>query len=76
MAPFALMLSLTHLPIAAASAIGLGVVAAAFLFYGLLQVRWFALELRQSVPAAMLTASIGLIESIFFTFVIAALFAF
>ncbi|MEJ5978246.1 hypothetical protein WG901_16460 [Novosphingobium sp. PS1R-30] len=79
-APFALMLSIgasiTHLPIATAPAIGLGIVAAAFLFYGLLQVRWFAIKLEQSLAKAMLIASIGLIESIVFTFVIAALFAF
>ena len=78
--PFALMLSigatLALFTQPLWQLVGFGILASAFLFYGLLQVRWFALKLGNSIVAATLQASIAMIESIAFAIVLAVLFAF
>lgn len=54
---------------------GLIAVVGAFLFYGVVQIRWFQQELGQSVVRSFIDASIGMIVSIMTTLTIAVLFA-
>ncbi|EQB07652.1 hypothetical protein [Novosphingobium lindaniclasticum] len=54
---------------------GLAAILAAFLFYGIVQIRWFRQALRQSAWRSFLDASIGMIVSIAATVTIALLFA-
>lgn len=53
---------------------GLGAVIAGFLFYGVVQVRWFRQELRQSRLRSFLDASIGLVASLAVTITLGVLF--
>lgn len=68
-APFALMLSVgatvvlhQHHPVTIA--IGVGILVAAFLFYGIVETHWFRLHLQLSTLRAFANASLGLISSI------------
>ncbi|HVF93134.1 MAG TPA: hypothetical protein VM900_02355 [Sphingomonas sp.] len=48
--------------------------AASFLFYGVVQIRWFRQELGQSIARSIVDASIGMIASIAFTICFSLLF--
>ncbi|MEN3747726.1 hypothetical protein TPR58_11155 [Sphingomonas sp. HF-S3] len=66
--PFALMIGLgglvTQTPWSWGHGAGLMLMAAAFLWYGGLQVSWFARKLELPIWRGFLTASIGMIESL------------
>ncbi|NWK96381.1 hypothetical protein DM806_12065 [Sphingobium lactosutens] len=55
--------------------LGLAAIIAAFLFYGIVQIRWFQQELRQSWFRSFIDASIGMIVSIIATATLGLLFA-
>lgn len=77
-APFALLLSGGasaaghHHPVVQLA--GALAVAVAFLFYGIVQVRWFRQELQQSLPRSFLDASIGIVASLAVTILLGFLF--
>lgn len=77
-APFALMLGLaadaTQMPWLWAPLVALALFAAAFLWYGLLQVDWFRHHLHIGVARAVLDASISMLECIGVLIVVSALF--
>lgn len=78
-APFALILSigatLSQFSHPVSQLAGLGLFAISFLFYGLLQVRWFARKLQCGAFLATFHASLGMVESIAFAAIVAVLFA-
>jgi hypothetical protein len=53
---------------------GLLAIVTAFLFYGIVQVRWFRQELNQSIPRSFIDASIGMVTSIAVTAALGVLF--
>jgi hypothetical protein len=55
--------------------LGLAAILAAFLFYGIVQIRWFQQELGQSWFRSFIDASIGMIVSIVATATLGILFA-
>jgi len=76
--PFALLVScgtaiaFHHHPIFQAA--GIAAIVAGFLFYGIVQVRWFSNELNQSYIRSFLDATIGMIISIAVTVALGLLF--
>ncbi|WP_419809700.1 hypothetical protein [Sphingomonas sp.] len=76
--PFAILVSggtsmVSHhqLPLQVA---GVGAIAAALLFYGVVEIRWLSRELSQSLPRSFLDASIGMVTSIVLTIGLGLLF--
>ncbi|PTD21202.1 hypothetical protein [Sphingomonas fennica] len=53
---------------------GLTAIVAAFLFYGIVQVRWFSRELNQSLIRSFVDASVGMVASIIVALFIGRLF--
>ena len=54
-------------------AAGLALIAAALLFYGIVQVRWFSRELGQSLARSFVDASVGMVASVGMTIGVALL---
>lgn len=76
--PFALLLGIGasavghHYPFMQLA--GLLAMVTAFLFYGIVQIRWFRQELNQSIPRSFVDASIGMVTSIAVTASLGVLF--
>ncbi len=76
--PFALLVSggatIVGHPLPLIEGAGIAAVIAAFLFYGVVQVRWFSHELNQSLLRSFVDASIGMVVSIGLTIGLGVLF--
>jgi hypothetical protein len=77
--PFALLISFGAVAVAHHNAAlqtgGALALTAAFLFYGIVQVRWFVQEVGGSILRSFVDASVGMIESIALFLMLALLFA-
>ena len=77
--PFALLISFGAVAVAHNNAAlqtgGALALTAAFLFYGIVQVRWFVQEVGGSILRSFVDASVGMIESIALFLMLALLFA-
>lgn len=79
-APFALGISIgasmmaVHAPWM--KTLGMALILATFLFYGITQARWFSAELGQSFGRGFIHASFGMLEGIVAVLILASLFAF
>lgn len=76
--PFALLIGVGTVAVAHSrypvQVAGLAALAGAFLFYGIVQVRWFRRELGQSVLRSLVDAAIGMIAGVAVTLGVALLF--